>query len=81
MSNRRFCDRFLQKLVRRSGELPGYLIIRDVEKLGSNPVGGGGYSDVWQGLLRRNLVAMKVLRLFNVTDKERRRIQMVRNYL
>lgn len=43
-------------------------MIHDLQKLGSHPVGGGGFADIWQGELLGRTVALKVLRLFGQTD-------------
>ncbi|KAF9074325.1 kinase-like domain-containing protein [Rhodocollybia butyracea] len=43
--------------------LPFSLIIHDVMREGHNPIGGGGFADIWRGTLHEKNVCLKVLRL------------------
>ena len=63
-SHRHF-ERFLKKLVLRTGTLPPYLFLSEVERLGANPVFGGGFADIWKGYAKGRLVALKVIRVFD----------------
>ena len=61
-----------------TGEFPSSLILRDVSRLSSYPILGGGFADIWQGKLSDgSIVALKVLRFFNNTKKERVRLNKV----
>lgn len=54
----------LNKLVMRCTTLPPCLIVRGASRVGLNPVAGGGFADIWKGLLNREFVALKVLRIY-----------------
>lgn len=49
------------------GELPPRLYVSGVRRIGDNPIGGGGFADIWQGRTngKADIVALKVLRIFN----------------
>lgn len=61
---RRKLDRLLTRVVKETGQIPSLMIIRDVTRNGSNPVAGGGFADVWNGMRGNIDVALKVLRMF-----------------
>ncbi|KAI5116420.1 hypothetical protein M0805_001383 [Coniferiporia weirii] len=63
-TSHRLFERFLQKLVKASGSLPHYLFLSNVTHVGSHPVSGGGFADVWKGTFGGRIVALKVLRIF-----------------
>ena len=44
------------------GTLPSYLYISGVKKVSKNPVGCGGFADVWIGEASGQKLALKVLR-------------------
>ena len=48
--------------------LPPGLFLSGVERDGSHPVGGGGFSDVWKGTYQGQAVAIKILRVFTNQD-------------
>ena len=54
----------------KTGAIPEYLFVNDVARIGNNPYGGGGFSDVWKGVIRSTgqIVALKVLREFQQTS-------------
>ncbi|KAF9255248.1 kinase-like protein [Marasmius fiardii PR-910] len=56
------------RLSRKSNLHPQCLTIRDVEKLGKHPVGGGAFGDVWKGRVGQQLVCLKVIRAFEDSD-------------
>ncbi|KAF9254230.1 kinase-like protein [Marasmius fiardii PR-910] len=56
------------RLSRKSNLHPQCLTIRDVEKLGNYPVGGGAFGDVWKGKIGQQLVCLKVIRAFEDSD-------------
>lgn len=62
--------RLLHKLVSKGQTLPRGLLVTGVQRIGAHPVAGGGFADVWQGVLRGAPVALKVLRVFG-DPKER----------
>jgi hypothetical protein len=65
---RRFSMGLLIKLAHESGLYPKCLIQRDIQLIGHHPFGGGGFGDVWRGLMKGHLVAVKVLRMFEESD-------------
>ncbi|KAK0439172.1 kinase-like domain-containing protein [Armillaria borealis] len=54
----------LQALCKARNTVPSSLCLRDVIREGENPVGGGGFADIWKGRLRDAQVCLKVLRVF-----------------
>ncbi len=54
----------LNKLVMRCTTLPPCLVVTGVSRVGTNPVAGGGFADIWKGLLDGEVVALKVLRIY-----------------
>ncbi|KAG7095844.1 hypothetical protein E1B28_006539 [Marasmius oreades] len=65
------------RLSRASGLYPQCLTIRDVEKLGNYPVGGGAFGDVWKGRIGEQLVCLKVARAFEASDVK----QIIKDYM
>ncbi|KIK56125.1 hypothetical protein GYMLUDRAFT_174625, partial [Collybiopsis luxurians FD-317 M1] len=59
----------LRYLSKRFQLLPLSLILLDVERDGSNPVGGGGFADIWRGSMKERPVCLKVLRFAVEQDK------------
>lgn len=57
-------DRVLTRIVKETGQFPSSIIVKDVTRNGSNPIVGGGFADVWFGMLGSVSVALKVLRFF-----------------
>ena len=51
-----------------SGQLPNFLFISGVRRVGENPVGGGGFADVWEGEVFGRRVALKVIRIFGLAS-------------
>ncbi|KAH8110411.1 kinase-like protein [Phellopilus nigrolimitatus] len=66
----RVLERFLQKLVNVTGFLPKFLFLSNIKRVGKNPITGGGFADVWKGSMGGNLVALKVLRNFGLSDSK-----------
>jgi hypothetical protein len=59
----------LIELAHGSGLYPECLVQKDIQIIGNHPVGGGSFGDVWKGLMKDQLVAVKVLRIFEDSDK------------
>jgi hypothetical protein len=59
----------LIKLSRASGLYPECMTLRGIELLGDSAIDGGGFGDIWKGLLRGQEIAVKVLRIFRQSDK------------
>ncbi|KAJ7673390.1 kinase-like domain-containing protein [Mycena rosella] len=59
----------LIRLSRASGLHPNCFPLSDLEKIGQQ-VTGGGFSDIWKGLVRGQTVAVKIMRLFQETAIE-----------
>ena len=55
------------KLSRASGLYPECLVLKGVHMEG-HPVAGGGYGDVYKGLLQGKQIAVKVLRIYQDSD-------------
>lgn len=43
--------------------MPTHMYVKGVIKIGRDPVGSGGFSDVWKGMTNGTVVALKVPRL------------------
>ncbi len=54
--------------MQKSGNFPSSLIVSGVSVIGTMPVIGGGFADIWQGEVKGTLVALKVLRIFGQTE-------------
>ncbi|KAF5391629.1 hypothetical protein D9757_002538 [Collybiopsis confluens] len=71
----KYRERCLQALLHISKShfiLPSSFVLEDIQKVGSNPIAAGGFSDVWQGLLGEQSVGLKVLRLIAEPDEDKR---------
>ena len=77
MSDDRLAIRLLQKLVDVIDALPVGLRVDDIAVIGSNPVAGGGFSDVWQGGFQNETVSLKVLRSFDFFKPENTSVRKV----
>ncbi|KAI5121748.1 hypothetical protein M0805_009037 [Coniferiporia weirii] len=64
-------DHFLREAAEKLGILPSAIIIPGIQRLGDNPLHGGGFADVWKGELGGSYFALKALRVFNETDNEK----------
>ena len=64
--NRRSAIKMLVRCARERSILPSNLFLTGVEKEGQDPVGGGGFSDVWKGTYQEKYIAVKVLRTFSL---------------
>ncbi|TDL22521.1 kinase-like protein [Rickenella mellea] len=60
----RVFERFIKKIIAKTGLLPQNLFVKGLSKIGDNPLVGGGFADVWKGEFHGELVALKVLRVF-----------------
>ncbi|KAK0231912.1 kinase-like domain-containing protein [Armillaria nabsnona] len=58
------CMKCLRALSKARNIVPSSLCLRDVIREGENPVGGGGFADIWKGRLHDIQVCLKVLRVF-----------------
>jgi hypothetical protein len=41
-----------------------------IELVGKSPIDGGGYGDIWKGLLSGQEIAVKILRVFRKSEKD-----------
>ncbi|KAJ3829203.1 kinase-like domain-containing protein [Lentinula raphanica] len=81
-SHRRSCFSLICYLVKRIRALPlSLLVIKDVARVGRNPVAGGGFADVWRGTMNGQAVCLKVLRLVTEQDEEARTVRFCREAL
>ncbi|KAJ7359278.1 kinase-like domain-containing protein, partial [Mycena albidolilacea] len=60
---RKLCKRRLRTLVRTHGVLPFTFNVSGL-KMPLHPVSGGGFSDIYKGELNKEVVCIKVLRIF-----------------
>ncbi|KAK1230422.1 Rho guanine nucleotide exchange factor [Marasmius sp. AFHP31] len=65
------------RLSKKSGMFPRCLRINNVERLGSHPVAGGGFGDVWKGKIAGETVCLKVVKVYLASDVE----QLLREYM
>ncbi|KAK1227626.1 Rho guanine nucleotide exchange factor [Marasmius sp. AFHP31] len=69
--------KMMVRLSRSTGLHPKCLTIRNVEKIGNDPVAGGAFGDVWKGKMGGSLVCIKVLRVFLAADID----QVLKDYM
>ncbi|KAJ8077653.1 Rho guanine nucleotide exchange factor [Marasmius tenuissimus] len=65
------------RLSKKSGLYPKCLKINNVERMGSHPVAGGGFGDVWKGRIADEIVCLKVVKVYLASDVE----QLLREYM
>ncbi|KAF9257429.1 kinase-like protein [Marasmius fiardii PR-910] len=65
-------------LSRRSGLYPQCFIISNVKKLGAYPVSGGGFGDVWKGTIGDQIVCLKVVKVYLVSEVKQLLTQYMR---
>ncbi|KAL0580878.1 Rho guanine nucleotide exchange factor [Marasmius crinis-equi] len=70
-------SKVMLRLSKRSGMYPKCLKINNVERLGSHPVGGGGFGDVWKGRIADEIVCLKVVKVYLVSDVQ----QLLKEYM
>ncbi|KAF9255260.1 hypothetical protein L218DRAFT_1036273 [Marasmius fiardii PR-910] len=58
-------------LSKQSGLFPQCLTIKNVEKLGDYPVGGGSFGDVWRGKIGEQIVGLKVVKTFLTSNVQK----------
>ncbi|KAJ8077641.1 hypothetical protein PM082_002074 [Marasmius tenuissimus] len=56
------------RLSKKSGIFPKCLKINNVKKLGSHPVAGGGFGNVWKGRIADEIVCLKVVEVYPAFD-------------
>ncbi|KAL0056869.1 Rho guanine nucleotide exchange factor [Marasmius tenuissimus] len=56
------------RLSTKSGLCPKCLTINNVKKLGTEPLAGGGFGDVWKGEIEDQTVCLKLARVFTHSD-------------
>ncbi|KAJ6551697.1 kinase-like domain-containing protein, partial [Mycena capillaripes] len=68
--------RLIVKLSFSCGKLPSSLCIEGVEQTGQRPVAAGGFADIYKAVYRSNNVALKKLRLYQIsTDQTTQKIR------
>ncbi|KAK1223480.1 hypothetical protein PQX77_013638 [Marasmius sp. AFHP31] len=63
--------RLMLRLSERSGLCPNCLNINNVKKIGEYPIDGGGFGDVWKGMIDDQLVCLKVAKVYLVSDMQK----------
>ncbi|KIK64865.1 hypothetical protein GYMLUDRAFT_258826, partial [Collybiopsis luxurians FD-317 M1] len=65
------CLRSLRHLATKYEILPSSLFVQDLQRIGQNPIRGGGFADIWRGTTGSNQsVCLKVLRLILEPDED-----------
>ena len=70
-SLKRFHLGALINLARSSGLYPECMILKGIELVGKAAIDGGGFGDIWKGVLGGQDIAVKVLRVYQKSDKEK----------
>ncbi|KAL0563397.1 Rho guanine nucleotide exchange factor, partial [Marasmius crinis-equi] len=65
------------RLSKRSGMYPKCLKINNVERMGSHPLAGGGFGDVWKGRIADEIVCLKVVKVYLMSDVQ----QLLKEYM
>ncbi|KAF9257434.1 kinase-like protein [Marasmius fiardii PR-910] len=65
------------RLSKRSGLCPQCLMVKNVKRLGDFPVSGGGFGDVWKGKIGEQVVCLKVVKVYLVSDVQ----QLLQEYM
>ncbi|TDL24594.1 kinase-like protein [Rickenella mellea] len=68
--SRSLLARALARLAKSSKCYPDCLILTAIRRTGTDPVAGGGFSDVWKGYFAEETVAMKALRIYKQSVRE-----------
>ncbi|TDL21798.1 kinase-like protein [Rickenella mellea] len=63
--------RTLARLAKSSGSYPDCLILTTIRRTGNHPVAGGGCADVWKGHFAEKPVALKALRIYKKSLREK----------
>ncbi|KAF9258857.1 kinase-like protein, partial [Marasmius fiardii PR-910] len=61
------------KLSKSSGLYPECLTIKNVKRVGEQPIGWGAYGDVWKGKAEEQLVCLKAIRTFSSDEQNLRK--------
>ncbi|KAJ8088413.1 Receptor-interacting serine/threonine-protein kinase 1 [Marasmius tenuissimus] len=69
--------RMMLHLSKRSGLCPNCLNIKNVKKVGEHPVGGGGFGDVWKGKIDNEVVCLKMVKVYQMSDVQK----LVKEYM
>ncbi|TDL30174.1 kinase-like protein [Rickenella mellea] len=63
--------RTLARLAKSSRCYPNCLILTTIRRTGTDPVAGGGFADVWKGYIAEKPVALKALRIYKQSLREK----------
>ena len=55
-------------LSRASGLYPECMVLKGIQFVGEDAIAGGGYGDVWKGLLNGEALAVKVIKVYQRSD-------------
>ncbi|KAF9257430.1 kinase-like protein [Marasmius fiardii PR-910] len=69
--------KMMLRLSKHSGLCPQCLMVKNVKRLGDFPVGGGGFGDVWKGKIGGQIVCLKVVKVYLVSDVQ----QLLKEYM
>ncbi|KAI3602889.1 hypothetical protein WG66_011164 [Moniliophthora roreri] len=73
---RKLCLRCLLVLVKKHHILPESLFLKHITREGTHPLRGGGFSDIWRGIFKKQSVCLKVMRT-HLEANERKRNKVV----
>jgi hypothetical protein len=59
------------KLSRASGLYPECITLKGIELVGTKAVAGGGFGDIWIGSLEGQEIAVKNLKVYQRSDKDK----------
>ncbi|KAJ7819723.1 kinase-like domain-containing protein, partial [Mycena olivaceomarginata] len=65
-----FVFQALLQLSRPSGLHPRCMALSGLQKIGQQAVAGGAFGDIWKGLVQKQIVCVKIMRIFENSDVE-----------
>ncbi|KAL0064041.1 Rho guanine nucleotide exchange factor [Marasmius tenuissimus] len=63
--------KMMLRLSQQSGLCPKCFVVKNVKKLGKFPVASGGFGDVWKGENGKQMVCLKVVKIYQDSDVEK----------
>lgn len=78
-SYRKRCLEYLRLLVKRHQILPPSLILKNIVREGTHALRGGGFSDIWKGVLGEQSVCLKVMRV-HLEASEQKKLKAVKAF-
>ncbi len=72
-------DKMIFTLARKRGIVPSSFFITGIDEVGDHPIGHGGFADVYKGIMRDDIVALKILRPIGVFWEKGAALRQVSN--